>query len=68
MKEAEKDLCPLFYGGKCPVCDDEWVDMGISYKEGRQINRECCKAHRQPTEEELRDMLEIKQNGDEKCT
>lgn len=53
----EKELCPLYSGGHCPVCDDEWFDMGITYQEGKRINRDCCKAHREPTDEELEMMF-----------
>lgn len=55
--EKEKDLCPLFYGGRCPICDDEWEDLGMTYREGQQINRDCCAAHREPTQEELEEMF-----------
>lgn len=48
-----KEICPLFLGGCCPVNDDEWVDMGISYEEGQRINKECCETHYAPSYEEL---------------
>lgn len=54
---TNKDICPLYTGGHCPVCDDEWCDLGISYQEGQKINRDCCKAHYHPDEEELKEMF-----------
>lgn len=60
----DKELCPLYFpGGRCPICDDEWCDLGISYEKGQRINKECCAAHRDPTDEELREMF-----GEEKRT
>lgn len=38
-----KPICRLFVGGRCPVCDDDWEWLGITYEEGQRINQECCK-------------------------
>lgn len=49
-------ICKLFKGGKCPFCDDEYEDIGISYSEAQEINAECCKNSYTPTEEDLKEM------------
>lgn len=55
VKEEDKPICPLWsLGGSCPYCDDEWFDAGITYREAKEANRQCCKEHRQPTDEELK--------------
>lgn len=46
-------ICPLYSGGRCPICDDDWYDMGFTYSEGQYINRQCCKNHRDLTNKEL---------------
>ena len=56
-KDITKEICPLFCGGRCPICDDEWFDLGMSYEEGKRINRECCKNHRDLTDEEWKEFL-----------
>ncbi len=52
MKE-ELQICPLWLGGQCPYCDDDWVDAGIWYEEAQRVNQECCKSHLQPSAEEI---------------
>ena len=49
----DKPICPLWGGGSCPICDDDYCDLGISYTEAQLINQECCESHRQPTVEEI---------------
>lgn len=46
-------ICPLWSGGHCPICDDEWLDIGITYAEGQRINRKCCENHRDLTNKEI---------------
>lgn len=46
-------VCPLWNMGNCPVCDDEWINMGITYAEGKKMNKECCESHRNLTIKEL---------------
>lgn len=38
QKEEVKDLCPLSYGGRCRVCDDELFDMDIRRYLGNEVN------------------------------
>lgn len=49
----EMPVCDLYYGGSCPICNDEWFDMGITYSEGKKINKQCCESHRGLTKKEL---------------
>lgn len=46
-------ICPLWDAGYCPVCDDEWSNLGITYAEAKKINRKCCETHRDLTIKEL---------------
>ncbi len=56
--EQAKNICPLWIGGKCPICDDEWCDYGISYEEGEEWNRLCCETHYHPTGEDIDEIRE----------
>jgi hypothetical protein len=48
-------ICPIWEGYHCPVCDDDWYYMGITYAEGQRINKLCCEGHRDLTKKELRE-------------
>ena len=47
-------ICPLWRMGHCPICDDEWRDMGITYADAQRINRKCCEIHRDLTKKEIK--------------
>lgn len=55
-----KEICNLFLGGHCPICDDEWCDLGISYEEAQQINKECCENSYHPDKDEIEQFLSEK--------
>lgn len=51
-RPEDLNVCPLFYGGHCPMYDNDWERYGFSsLKEGRKANRDCCKVHEKDTEE-----------------
>lgn len=54
---SEDEICPLYLGGHCPMCDNDWETYGFSsLREGRKANRDCCKYH-MPATEKLYDKL-----------
>lgn len=46
-------ICALCYGGHCPYCDYDYIDVGISYQEAKRINKQCCNSHRDLTAKEI---------------
>lgn len=54
----EKPICCLYTPfGTCPFTIEDVENSNISYKDMKKANRECCKTHRQPNNEELKQMF-----------
>lgn len=68
MKKSEDinvPLCKLYYpNGTCPFTIEDVENGCISYHDMKKANRECCKTHRDPTDEEIKEMFGGRKNAD----
>lgn len=54
----ELPLCPLYFPfGHCPICIEDVEEGDYALSQMKESNNLCCKSHRQPTDEEVKEMF-----------